>query len=76
MSLVRGTRLNTSAAITNSISIRVCKIQNLSLALTNILLLLVVDFQSTFEGDERNSTLINRKVHIIISPCSNTIKFV
>jgi len=75
MSLVSGTRLSTSAAVTNSISIRVCKIQNLSLALTDILLLPVVDFQSTFDSDECNSTLIKRKVHVIISPCCNTIKF-
>jgi hypothetical protein len=62
MSLVRGTRLNTSAAITNSISIiRVCKIKDPSLALTNILLLFVVYFQGAFDGDECSSTLINRQ---------------
>jgi hypothetical protein len=61
-SLARWPRLSTITIITKSINIWVRKIKNPSLALTNILLLFVVYFQSTFDGDERNSTLINTKI--------------
>jgi hypothetical protein len=61
-SLARWPRLSTITIITKTINIWVCKIKNPSLALTNILLLFVVYFQSTFDGDERNSTLINTRI--------------